>query len=76
MRSRLASLVLLLLCRAGNTAAATPDGSYVLGPDDQVSIRVLSAPEIAEKPVRIDLNGYLALRGQVACRWAHRRGPA
>jgi len=30
-----------------------PSG-YVLGPDDQISIRVLQAPELIDKPVRID----------------------
>jgi polysaccharide export outer membrane protein len=35
--------------------------SYVLGPDDLISVRVLQAPEVAEKPVRIDLNGYIDL---------------
>jgi protein involved in polysaccharide export with SLBB domain len=34
--------------------------SYVLGPDDMISIHVLQAPEVAEKPIRIDLNGYIA----------------
>ncbi len=35
--------------------------SYVLGPDDQITIRVLQVPEIAEKPVRIDLDGNIEL---------------
>jgi polysaccharide export outer membrane protein len=35
--------------------------SYVLGPDDLISIRVLQAPELADKPIRIDLNGYIDL---------------
>src|SRR5713226_2529779 len=35
--------------------------SYVLGPDDLISIRILQAPELADKPVRIDLNGYIDL---------------
>jgi polysaccharide export outer membrane protein len=35
--------------------------SYVLGPDDLISIRILQAPELAEKPVRIDLNGFIDL---------------
>lgn len=34
---------------------------YVLGPEDQVSIRILQAPEIADKPVRIDQAGYIDL---------------
>jgi polysaccharide export outer membrane protein len=35
--------------------------SYVLGPDDQLIIRALDAEEISEKPVRIDLNGFIRL---------------
>jgi polysaccharide export outer membrane protein len=35
--------------------------SYVLGPDDLISIRILQAPDLADKPVRIDLNGYIEL---------------
>ena len=37
---------------------ATPS-SYILGPDDLITIRVLEVPEIAEKPVRIDLDGNI-----------------
>jgi polysaccharide export outer membrane protein len=32
-----------------------------LGPDDLITIRVLQAPELADKPVRIDWNGYIDL---------------
>jgi len=35
--------------------------SYVLGPDDLISVHVLQAPEVAEKPIRIDLSGYIDL---------------
>lgn len=35
--------------------------SYVLGPDDLISIRILQAPDLADKPIRIDLNGYIDL---------------
>jgi polysaccharide biosynthesis/export protein len=35
--------------------------AYVLGPDDQIAIRILEAPEIAEKPVRIEPDGYIEL---------------
>lgn len=34
---------------------------YVLGPDDQISVRALDAEEISDKPVRIDMSGYLRL---------------
>src|ERR1700730_10946451 len=35
--------------------------SYVLGPDDLISIRILQAAELADKPIRIDLNGFIDL---------------
>jgi polysaccharide export outer membrane protein len=34
---------------------------YVLGPDDQLVLRVLEAEEISDKPVRIDGKGYVTL---------------
>jgi polysaccharide export outer membrane protein len=43
-----------------NAAERVPS-SYVLGPDDLISIRILQAPELADKPIRIDLNGYIDL---------------
>jgi len=42
-------------------ASAAGDAAYVLGPDDQISIRVAQAPELTDKPVRVDLNGYIEL---------------
>jgi polysaccharide export outer membrane protein len=41
--------------------------SYVLGPDDQISVRVLNLDEIGPQPVRIDLQGYInvALVGRI-----------
>lgn len=61
---------LLLLCNtaqafdrpAGKLEAPTTTKSgsqYVLGPEDQILIRVLQAPEISDKPVRIDLSGSI-----------------
>ncbi len=35
--------------------------SYVLGPEDQITIRALDADEISDKPLRIDMNGYIRL---------------
>jgi polysaccharide biosynthesis/export protein len=35
--------------------------AYVLGPEDQVTIRVLDAEEIDSKPVRIDSGGFIRL---------------
>jgi polysaccharide export outer membrane protein len=39
----------------------TQAAGYILGPDDQVSIRVTQAPELIDKPVRIGLDGYIEL---------------
>ena len=35
--------------------------TYVLGPDDQITVQIPNADEISGKPVRIDLNGDLRL---------------
>jgi polysaccharide export outer membrane protein len=46
-------------------APAETDGqvrsTYVLGPDDQVTVRALDVEEISEKPVRIDMSGHIRL---------------
>ncbi len=41
---------------SGNSLAA-----YVLGPDDQITIRAVDADELGKDPVRIDMSGYLRL---------------
>ena len=61
MLLRLAIFTAILLCLAGKGVQAVETNSYLLGPDDQITIRVLQAPELAEKPVRIDMNGYIDL---------------
>jgi polysaccharide biosynthesis/export protein len=38
--------------------ARTP---YVLGPDDQITVQALHAPEIADRPIRIESSGYITL---------------
>src|SRR5205085_6151143 len=40
---------------------------YVLGPEDQITLRVVDAEEISDKPIRIDASGYirLALAGRI-----------
>jgi polysaccharide export outer membrane protein len=53
-------------CASGQTAAgAAPAGerasSQALGVDDVIAIHIAQAPELAEKPVRIDLNGFVDL---------------
>jgi len=47
--------------RGQSLTATRAASSYVLGADDLLSIRVLQAPELVEKPVRIDLNGSIEL---------------
>ncbi len=42
-------------------APAALRSTYVLGPDDQLAVRVLDAEEIGDKPVRIDMSGFLRL---------------
>jgi len=49
---------------AGDTGASTPvspKSSYRLGPDDQVTIRIVEADEIPDKPFRIDEKGNIDL---------------
>ena len=45
---------------AGNTAKAT-EATYLLGPEDQLSVHVVDLEDISDKPVRIDPNGYIEL---------------
>jgi polysaccharide export outer membrane protein len=35
--------------------------TYVLGPDDQITIRALDVEEISEKPIRIEMSGHIRL---------------
>jgi polysaccharide biosynthesis/export protein len=41
--------------------AAKADSGYILGPDDQIIIRAIDAPEISDKPVLIGTNGNITL---------------
>ncbi len=52
--------------QAAISPAALPTG-YVLGPGDQISLHVLGVEEISDKPMAVDLNGYLhiPLAGQI-----------
>jgi polysaccharide export outer membrane protein len=45
----------------GQTSGVPADKNYLLGPDDQIFVRVLQLPEASEKPVRIDFDGYISL---------------
>jgi polysaccharide biosynthesis/export protein len=51
----------LSLPAPGATTAQSGSARYVLGPGDQISILALHAPEISDKPVRIDDSGNIAL---------------
>src|ERR1051326_3861487 len=64
--SIIAVLAGVLLAGVSSGAAQAP-GAYVLGPDDQVLIRVLDAPEIEDKAIRIDASGKISvpLAGEV-----------
>lgn len=42
-------------------APKLPDSGYVLGPDDQIVIQALDAPEISGKPILIGTNGNITL---------------
>src|SRR6185437_3601189 len=37
----------------------TAPGNYVLGPGDEVTIRATNAPDISDRPVRLDQNGVI-----------------
>jgi polysaccharide biosynthesis/export protein len=44
---------------SANSSAPRP--SYRLGPGDQILIRAANAPDISEKPIRIDVNGVFSM---------------
>jgi len=57
-------IVLTALCAAAQQPAGTtplPDSGYVLGPDDQIVIHAIDAPEVSDKPVLIGTNGDITL---------------
>ena len=57
-------VVLTAFCAAAQQAAETavlPDSGYVLGPDDQIVIHAIDAPEISDKPFLIGMNGNVTL---------------
>ena len=57
-------VVLTAFCAAAEQAAETaalPDSGYVLGPDDQIVIHAIDAPEISDKPFLIGMNGNVTL---------------
>jgi polysaccharide export outer membrane protein len=46
---------------SGAGARAADPAPYILGPDDQITVRALDADEISEKPFTIDAFGYVNL---------------
>jgi polysaccharide export outer membrane protein len=45
----------------GEVMTGGAPSAYVLGPEDQIVIRVLEAEEVSEKPVRVEASGYIPL---------------
>jgi polysaccharide biosynthesis/export protein len=55
------SLFALMLTAQNRQRQEPGRAVYRLGPDDQVVLRVANAPDISDKPVRIDADGYIKL---------------
>lgn len=55
------TLGVLSLAALGCAAEEPIPRNYVLGPEDQITIRVLEAEEIDNKPVRVDFSGNIRL---------------
>jgi polysaccharide export outer membrane protein len=62
MRSLAAVVWIACACANG---AVVPEknatASYLLGAEDQINVRILEAPELAEKPIHIDPQGFIEL---------------
>jgi len=57
-------IVLFAFCAAAQQSGETSrklDSGYVLGPDDQIVIHAIDAPEICDKPFLIGMNGNVTL---------------
>ena len=57
-------VVLTAFCAAAQQPAKEPPQpgpGYILGPDDEIVIRAIDAPEISDKPVLIGTNGNITL---------------
>jgi polysaccharide export outer membrane protein len=67
LKKTVVGFLMLLLAALGAAAqqpaatAAQRDSGYVLGPDDQIVIRAIDAPEISDKPILIGTNGNITL---------------
>src|SRR5438874_3482475 len=55
----IAGIFLCCLALSGAENAGVVSKSYLLGPGDQIVIRAANAPDISEKPIRIDLGGII-----------------
>jgi len=57
-------LTLFLLASTSGQGASVNGSAttaYVLGADDVIAVHIAQAPELADKPVRVDLNGFAEL---------------
>lgn len=64
--TRVALLLSCIQCFAGQSSSILPAGkadqsNYVLGPGDEISVRVLDSDDIPDKPILVDPNGEIAL---------------
>ena len=58
------TVFLFALCAVAQQSAESAkklDSGYVLGPDDQIVIHAIDAPEISDKPFLIGMNGNVTL---------------
>jgi polysaccharide export outer membrane protein len=66
LRKLVAASMLVCMCAAAAaaqalTADAVPAPAYVLGAGDVITIRVLDADEISDKPIRLGANGFITM---------------
>ena len=63
LRQTLGMLFLAVLAGAAQPPVSQTPGprNYVLGPEDQITIRLLDAEEVDNKPVRVDFSGNIRL---------------
>jgi polysaccharide export outer membrane protein len=61
MRKMVGAIAIAAACTATAVSAAQQPAAYVLGPDDQITIHALLVPEIAEKAIRIESDGWINL---------------
>lgn len=59
LRARAVAFVCGLLLRGQDKSPNAAPSTYLLGPDDQITLHVSDAPAISDKPLRIDSNGEI-----------------